>query len=67
MSKHGEEMEEVQMDNVPAEVKIVETRFHDPKCDGFCKADCRIKLIEMRNKAPDKSVRRYIDELLKKG
>ncbi len=54
------------MDNIPAEIKDLETKLQDPNTDGFTKMDYRQKLIEIQKKTADKSVRHYIDAVLKK-
>ena len=55
------------MDNIPAEIKDLEAKLNDANSDGFTKCDCRQKLIEIQKKTTDKSIRHYIDEVLKKG
>ena len=54
------------MDNIPAEIKELETKLLDPNSDGFTKMDYRQKLMEIQKKSTDKSVRKYIDGVLKK-
>ena len=55
------------MDHIPADIIELETKLKDPASDGFTKIDYRQKLLEIQRKTADKSVRRYIDGVLKKG
>jgi hypothetical protein len=55
------------MNNIPAEIKDLEAKLQDPNSDGFTKSDYRQKLLEIQRKTTDKSIRRYIDGVLRKG
>jgi len=54
------------MEHIPAEILELETKLKDPGSDGFTKMDYRQKLIEIQRKTDDKSIRRYIDGVLKR-
>ena len=54
------------MENIPAEIKDLEIKLRDPNVDGFTKSDYRQQLIEIQRKSSDKSIRRYIDSVLKR-
>jgi len=54
------------MDNIPAEIKDLEVKLLDPNSDSFTKNDCLQKLMEIQKKTADKSIRHYIDAILKR-
>jgi hypothetical protein len=52
---------------IPAEIKELEAKLHDSGCDGFMKCDYRQKLMDIEKNIKDKTLKKYIDEILKKG